>query len=87
MLDSILGILGLAVAVFSIVDNRRQRNQREKAVIAAREVIQRVYGALIGLKPAIVAVQSDPDTSKAILLAMNDTLEAMNQQREILKSL
>jgi hypothetical protein len=85
-----LTVLGLAVSVFAVIDIRRQRSRREKAVIAARSIIERAYASLIHLKPAIVtlgATQPDSGPHKAIVTAINDTLEAINQQRDSLKSL
>jgi hypothetical protein len=90
LLDTILGFTGLGVSVFAIVDIRRQRSQREKAVIAARAVIERAYGSLIHLKPAIVALgagRADSASQKAMIAAIDDTLEAINQQRDSIKAL
>ena len=78
ILDTILGLVGLGVSIYAILDNRRQRTQREKAVIAARSVIERAYGTLIGVKPAV-----DPSVHAAI----NDGLAAINQERENLNRL
>ncbi len=77
----ILGIIGLGVAVFAIIDNRRQRTKREKAVIAARAVIERTYGTLIGIKPAVKPTL--PEVAKAI----DDGLSAINQERATLDAL
>jgi hypothetical protein len=90
LIGLIFGILGLAVGVFAAIDIRRQRSRREKAVIAARAVIERAYGSLIHLKAAIVGLgsgQPDSDTHKVMLAAINDTLEAINQQRDSIQSL
>ena len=76
MIDTILGIAGLGVSTFAIIDNRRQRKQREKAVIAARATIDRIYGLLIGIKPAVVPARPDVEA------AINDGLSAINQERE-----
>ena len=78
ILDTILGLTGLGVSIFAFLDNRRLRNEREKAVIAARETIGRVYGLLIGIKPAVDA---------SVHAAINDGLAAINQERETLKHL
>jgi hypothetical protein len=76
VIDTILGLAGLGVSTFAIIDNRRQRNQREKAVIAARTTIERIYGLLIGIKPAV-------DAEKVTLVAaINDGLSAINKERE-----
>jgi hypothetical protein len=83
ILSLALTVIGLVLSYYGI----RQRNKREQAVIAAHRVIERVYGSLICLKPAIVALQPNPATSKALLDAINDSLEAVNQQRESLKAL
>jgi hypothetical protein len=81
-LDTLLGIAGLGasvfaigVSVFAILDNRRQRKEREKAVIAAHAVIERIYGLLIGIKPAIIP------TLPGLEAAINDGLAVINQQR------
>ena len=73
-------ILGLGISVFAIIDNRRLRGEREKAVIAVRGVIDRSYGVLIGLKPL---VKSLPGAEAAI----NDVLSAINQERATLDRL
>jgi hypothetical protein len=78
IVDTILGLAGLGVSVFAIIDNRHQRSQREKAVIAARSVIERAYGTLIGIKPGVAANAA---------LAVNDALAAINQARNTQKSL
>ena len=78
ILDTILGLAGLGISIYAIWDNKRQRSQREKAVIAARSVIERAYGTLVGIKSAV-------DTS--VHAAINDSLAAINQERETLKSL
>jgi hypothetical protein len=78
ILDIILGLAGLGVSIYAISDNKRQRTQREKAVIAARSVIERAYGTLVGIKPAV-------DTN--VHPAINDALAAINQEREKLNSL
>jgi maltooligosyltrehalose synthase len=68
IIDTILGLVGLGGTIYAITDNRRQRTQREQAVIAARSVIERAV-----------------DTS--VHSAINDGLAAINQEREMLKSL
>jgi hypothetical protein len=76
----ILGICGLGVSVFAIIDNRQQRGAREKAVIAAHEVIQRGYGLLIGIKPLVASLPG----AKA---AIDDGLSAINEARAALDKL
>jgi hypothetical protein len=80
-LDTLVGMAGLGVALYAIIDNRRERNKREKAISAAREMIERTYGLLIGIKPAVSPTL--PEVGKAI----DDGLSAINQQREKLASL
>jgi hypothetical protein len=90
MIDRLIALISLAAGIFAVLDSRRQRNRREKAVIAAREVIQRAYGSLIHLKGAVAAFGSshtDPKPQEAIILAIDDTLEAINQQRDSIQSL
>ena len=81
LLSILLGILGLVVSVFAIIDNRRQRTKREQAVMAARATIERIYGLLIGIKPAITS------TVPGIESAVNDGLSAINQERDKLDAL
>jgi len=76
-----LGIAGLAATIWAALDARRQRTNREKAVIVAFSVIERTYGLLIGMKPSIAGL------GKMHLDAMNDGLEAINQQRSTLEKL
>ena len=81
IVSALLGLAGIGVSVFAIIDNRRQRSQREKAVIAAQAVIDRVYGLLVGIKSGV------EQTSPHIIAAINDGLSAINQKRELVKSL
>jgi hypothetical protein len=71
----LLGLISLVVAVWAVVDARHQRSKREKAVIAARSVIERTYGFLIGIKPFLMPLGED---HKA---AINNALQAIDQQR------
>jgi len=73
-----VGLAGLGVSFYAIRDNRRQRTQREKAVIAAHSAIERAYGTLVGIKPAV---------NENVHKAINDGLDAINQERETLKGL
>ncbi len=70
-----LGFLGLGATVWAVCDARRQRSKREKAVIAAHSVIERTYGLLIGIKPFVTPL------GPAYEAAVNDGLQAINQQR------
>jgi hypothetical protein len=74
-IDTLLGFAGLGVALFAIIDNRRERNKREKALTAAREVLARTYGLLRGIKPAV-----NP-TLPEVGMAIEDGLAEINQQR------
>jgi hypothetical protein len=76
----ILAICGLGVSVFAIIDNRRLRGEREKAVIAAHGVIQRSYGLLIGIKPLVLSL---PGAEAAI----NNGLSAISEARTTLDNL
>jgi hypothetical protein len=76
-----LGFLALAATIWAARDARRQRSEREKAVIAAHSVIERTYGLLIGIKPFVSPLGEE---HKA---AVNDGLQAINQQREMLSNL
>ena len=51
-LSFVVGIFGLGAWIFAFIDNRRERNARVKAIIAANQAIERAYGLLVGLKPA-----------------------------------
>ena len=79
--DQFLALLGIVIGIYGILDARRQRSAREKAVIAAHSVIERTYGLLIGIKPFVAPLGS------MHLDAVNDGLEAINQQRASLKTL
>jgi hypothetical protein len=76
-----LGFLGLAATIWAALDTRHQRSKREKAVIAAHAVIERTYGLLIGIKPFVSPL------GQAYEAAVNDGLQAINQQRERLGNL
>jgi hypothetical protein len=76
----ILGICALGVSVFAVIDARRQRTKREKAVIAAHAAIARSYGLLIGIKPLITSLSGAE-------AAINDGLSAINQERKTLDAL
>ena len=47
----VFGLIAIVVAVWAVFDARRERSKREKAVLAARSVIERTYGLLIGISP------------------------------------
>jgi len=81
VLDTLLGLAGLAVSVFAIMDNRRVRNGREKAVIAAREAIARTDGLLHGIKAAVKPILPDVATQ------IDDGLQAIKEQGEKLDAL
>lgn len=76
-----LAFLGLAATIWAVCDARRQRSKRERAVIAAYCVIERTYGLLVGIKPFVAPLGSNHEA------AINDGLEAINQQRKDLKDL
>lgn len=87
-LDTWVGIIGLVLALIGILatiwaafDARRQRSSREKAVIAATSVIERTYGLLIGIKPAI------PTERDGVVKAIENGMSAIDQQRATLKEL
>lgn len=75
------GVLGVIVAVWAVCDARRQRSKREKAVIAAHAVIERTYGLLIAIKPSVVSL------GPGHVAAVDDGLQAINQQRAVLDHL
>ncbi len=77
----VLGLIGVAATIWAAFDARRQRNEREKAVIVAHSVVERTYGLLIGIKP-FVAPLGDMH-----LAAVNDGLAAINQRRADLDKL
>ncbi|MHA6913917.1 hypothetical protein ACQUJO_12345 [Ralstonia pseudosolanacearum] len=87
-LDTILGIagcalgaIGIAATVWAARDARRQRSDREKAVLAARGVIERSYGLLIGIKPSVSPLGA------MTVHAIDDGLAAINAQRDVLQDL
>jgi hypothetical protein len=77
----VLGFLGLAATIWAVVDARRQRTAREKAVIAAHAVIERTYGLLIGIKPFVIPLGENHEK------AVNNGLSAIDQQRMKLDNL
>jgi hypothetical protein len=78
ILGVILSIIGLGVGYYGIQDARKQRGEREKAVLAASGVIKRTEGLLIGLKPGV------PVTAHA---AINDGLAAIKAAEDSMKNL
>jgi hypothetical protein len=76
-----LGLLGLAATIGAAIDARRQRSKREQAVIAAHAAIERTYGLLIGIKPSVIPLGKHHEA------AIDDGLEAINQQRAALRQL
>jgi hypothetical protein len=78
----IFGVCSLVVAVLAFCDNRRQRTKRGQAVLAARAVIERTYGLLIGIKLAAIA-----SPVAGVEAATNNGLSAINEQRETLDGL
>jgi len=76
--DTWLGLAGIGVGVFGVLDARRERSRREKAVIAARAVIERTYGILETLKPSLGAQYT---------AVINDGLAFINQERPKLEKL
>lgn len=90
--DQVLAVIGLLVGfigvvatiwmgVWAVMDGRRQRSERERAVIVAHGVIERSYGLLIGLKPCVAELGTKHEA------AINDGLAAINQQRANLSKL
>jgi len=78
----LVGVLAtIAVGVWAVVDGRRQRSKRERAVIAAHRMVERTYGLLIGIKPAVEPLGASH------VKAINDGLEAINQTRPQLENL
>jgi len=77
----LLGFIGVAATIWAAFDARRQRNEREKAVIVAHSVIERTYGLLIGIKPFVAPLGENH------LHAIDDGLGAINKQREVLAKL
>lgn len=61
--------------IWAVNDARRQRTERERAAIVAHSVVERTYGLLIGMKPFIAPLGATH------LAAIDDGLEAINQQR------
>jgi hypothetical protein len=89
----LIGIIGIVATIVSTWIAIRQHNKRNKAVIAARETIQRVNGTLIGIKPAVRSLP-DVGTGNAarqaaddVVKAIDDGLSAINQQNSKLDAL
>ena len=76
-----LGFVGVAATIWAAIDARKQRTEREKAVIVAHSIIERTYGLLIGIKPFIVPLGIPH------IAAVDDGLSAINQQRVLLDKL
>jgi hypothetical protein len=77
----VLGLIGVSATIWAAFDARRQRNEREKAVIVAHSVVERTYGLLIGIKPFVAPL------GERHLAAVDDGLMAINQQRADLNKL
>ncbi|HEY4372534.1 MAG TPA: hypothetical protein VGN52_11475 [Burkholderiales bacterium] len=79
-----LGAAGIfatvGLTVWAVLDARRERSKREKAVIAANGIIERLAGTLVALK---LAVKKVPGADVPI----NDALQAIAQGKETLKDL
>lgn len=76
-----LGIVGVTATILAAFDARRQRTEREKAVIVAHSVVERTYGLLIGIKPSVAGLGAQYS------IAVDDGLAAINQQRSELDKL
>jgi hypothetical protein len=74
-LGLVLTAISLGVAIWAACDARRQRSKREKAVIAAKVVIERTYGFLIAVKPFLIPLSKDHEA------AVNNALSAIDQRR------
>jgi len=64
-----LAFAGIGVSIFAIVDNRRKRTQREKAVIAAHATFEHVHELLIALNQWLQQSASPRSTTVCQLLA------------------
>jgi hypothetical protein len=73
-----LAFAGIGVSIFAIIDNRRQRTQREKAVIAAHATFEHVYELPIGIKPVVATVR---------VPAIDDGLSAISEDHKKLNAL
>ncbi|WP_429481827.1 hypothetical protein [Paraburkholderia youngii] len=67
--------MGVLVAIYGIVDARRERSRREKAVVVVNSLVGRLNGLLIGLKPSLAS-------DAAATAAANDGLEAIRLARD-----
>ena len=76
-LSFIVGIFGLGVWIFAFIDNRRERNARMQAILAAHRAVERAYGLLVVLEP------NNPTLTNAI----NDGIKAINEERTRLDGL
>jgi hypothetical protein len=76
-LSFVVGIFGLGAWIFAFIDNRRERNARVKAIIAAHRAVERAYGLLVALQP----------NNPALTDAINDGLKAIDEERAKLDGL
>lgn len=86
MIDAIsilLGVIGVIVGVWAILDNRRLRTEREKAVILAHSMIDQAYAALIMIKPFFKELGGHGEYIKAV----NNRLAAIDERRSDLTNL
>ncbi|KAB0650291.1 hypothetical protein [Burkholderia diffusa] len=71
-----IGIAGILVGVYGVVDARRERSKRDKAVVVVNRLVGRLNGLLIGLKPSLAsdarATAAADDGLEAIKLARDD---------------
>jgi hypothetical protein len=71
----VFGVIAIVAAVWAVFDARRERSKREKAMLAARSVIERSYGLLIGIKPSVMPLGEEHE------VAINNGLQAIDQAR------
>lgn len=65
-----LGIIGIVVGVVGFWDGRRQRTKRHRSELIVRELIGRLNGFLVGIKPSV-------QNNQAATTAINDSLDAI----------
>ncbi|TGP39464.1 hypothetical protein EN871_32575 [bacterium M00.F.Ca.ET.228.01.1.1] len=77
-ISMLFGIAGVVGTIYAVRDARKERSKRERAVIAARALIERNYGMWIVMKPAAAG---------EFEAAINDGLAAINAARSSLEAL
>ena len=68
--ELVFAIIGCLFGAFGIYDARREKSKRDRAVIKLRELVMRLEGSLIGIKPATANIPG-------VHAVINDSLDAI----------